>query len=90
MHKYAINTLVELENGARLFIFSLGRDCDGTPLYNLAWEPVVWDNYSSFEELKRCFRHDLICGFDEKSLTLIHGKYVDQDKPDWFNKTNLF
>ena len=36
-HKYPIGSLVELENGERLFVMAYTRDCDGSPLYNLGF-----------------------------------------------------
>jgi len=36
-HKYPIGSLVELENGERLFVMAYTRDCDGNPLYNLGF-----------------------------------------------------
>lgn len=38
-HKIPINTLVELESGARAFVVRHTRDCDQTPLYSLAINP---------------------------------------------------
>lgn len=32
-HKYAVGQLVEFEDGIRLRITRLVRDCDGTPMY---------------------------------------------------------
>ena len=37
-HKYPLNSLVELENGERLYIFKHTRDCDGSPLYSLGFK----------------------------------------------------
>lgn len=34
-HNISVNTLVELDNGCRLFVVWHGRDCDQTPLYYL-------------------------------------------------------
>lgn len=34
-HAFAVDDLVELDTGARLFIAKQARDCDGTPLYSL-------------------------------------------------------
>lgn len=34
-HSFAVDDLVELDTGARLFIAKQTRDCDGTPLYSL-------------------------------------------------------
>jgi hypothetical protein len=38
-HTIPLNTLVELETGARVFVCQRTRDCDGTPLYCLHPEP---------------------------------------------------
>ena len=35
-HTIAIGTLVELEDGVRLWVVHHGRDCDGEPLYELS------------------------------------------------------
>jgi hypothetical protein len=35
-HSIPVGTLVELENGVRLFVVHHGRDCDQTPLYYLS------------------------------------------------------
>jgi len=37
-HSYPIGTLVELEDGVRLWIVYHARDCDGTPLYELSYK----------------------------------------------------
>lgn len=34
-HKYALNSLIELKNGARVFLARYARDCDGTPMYDV-------------------------------------------------------
>jgi len=34
-HNITMGSLVECHNGVRLFVVSLDRDCDGTPLYSL-------------------------------------------------------
>jgi hypothetical protein len=38
-HAIPIGTLVELEDGVRLFVVKHNRDCDGTPLYCLGPDP---------------------------------------------------
>jgi hypothetical protein len=38
-HNIPVGTLVELENGVRLFVVSHNRDCDGTPLYAMSADP---------------------------------------------------
>jgi len=35
-HTFKVGDLVGLDNGARLFVGELTRDCDGTPLYSLS------------------------------------------------------
>lgn len=35
-HRIPIGSLVELDNGCRLFVVKHERDCDGAPLYTLA------------------------------------------------------
>ena len=37
-HTFPIGSLVEIESGARLFVVSHSRDCDGTPLYSLCYD----------------------------------------------------
>ena len=63
-HKYKKGTLVEMENGVRMFISGYRRDCDGTPLYCLSYEndPWEWENNSYGCQL---------CGFGEDRLTPI-------------------
>ena len=36
IHKFKVGQLVELENGARMFVVKQTRDCDQTPLYSLS------------------------------------------------------
>ncbi len=48
-HSIPIGSLVELPNGARLFVVDYRRDCDQSPLYCLSWDVdrdyfVKWDN----------------------------------------------
>jgi hypothetical protein len=35
-HSIPLGTLVEIDNGCRLFVVNHGRDCDQTPLYGLS------------------------------------------------------
>jgi hypothetical protein len=39
VHRYSIGALVEFLNGPRLWVVHHARDCDGTPLYCLAFNP---------------------------------------------------
>lgn len=89
-HNIPINTLVELENGARLFVFSLGRDCDKTPLYNLTWNFINYSEYKDWEEIKKCYQFDVIGGFSEENLKIIHTNYVNQICPFEKPEDNLF
>jgi len=44
-YKFPVGTLVEWENGVRLFVAKRTRDCDGTPLYNLSpYEDIGMSN----------------------------------------------
>jgi len=44
-HNIKLGQLVELDNGARLFVEKHTRDCDGTPLYTLAHDLECDDVY---------------------------------------------
>jgi hypothetical protein len=46
-HYFKVGDLVELENGARLFVVYLHRDCDGTPLYSLSHDKDDTEKNSS-------------------------------------------
>lgn len=52
-HRFKLSDLVELDNGVRLFVTKLTRDCDGTPLYCLgAVEGISRDYGYSERSLK--------------------------------------
>lgn len=71
-HSYSIGTLVELEDGVRLWIVQLRRDCDGTPLYELSSEK------DDTKEEKPGFRNrSWVGGFPEYSLKVIERKEVN-------------
>lgn len=55
-HKFKIGDLVELDNGVRLYVVFLSRDCDRTPLYSLGWKDEYGDGYIT------CIRG--LCGQD--------------------------
>lgn len=38
-HLHSVGALVQLDNGVRLYVVDLCRDCDSTPLYKLSWGP---------------------------------------------------
>lgn len=70
VHNIPIGSLVEVENGLRLFVVAHERDCDGTPLYALSfdkkWTPTMYgDQYKAFAR----FRID--SGYSEDSLKVI-------------------
>lgn len=54
-HKYNVMSLVELDDGTRLYIVKQTRDCDGTPLYSLGLRDYT----------------GVIHGIDEDSIKLI-------------------
>jgi len=90
-HNIPINALVEISNGCRLYVFSLGWDCNGTPLYNLSGKPIIYSDFISWEELKRCFIYNIFFGYSEEELKVIHTNKVNQEKPKWLKTdTNLF
>ena len=51
-HKFPIGSLVELENGARLFVVAHTRDCDGTPLYG------IYNRLDGISDFDRQYRVD--------------------------------
>jgi len=65
-HKRKIGDLVEMLTGVRLFVVSLNRDCDGTPLYCLS-------PYKNDTEVERKgFRNpSWISGYGEEGLRYI-------------------
>lgn len=66
-HTIPVGTLVELEDGVRLFVVWHGRDCDQTPLYWLAPEQDdVVKHREHFSNPR------WIGGYAEESLTIIH------------------
>jgi hypothetical protein len=65
-HNIKIGSLVELENGVRLFIVKCSRDCDGTPLYYLCHDPEdTLQRHPGFSNL------NWIGGYSEDSLKVI-------------------
>jgi hypothetical protein len=55
-HRIPLGTMVEVdlkecdEHGCRLFVVSHGRDCDGTPLYGLSFNPKAHNDVLEFSE----------------------------------------
>lgn len=70
MHDIEIGSLVELgdpeysneNDGIRLFVVSHSRDCDGTPLYDLSYDPEAENEWQEFLKEKEAgvFEHDKI------------------------------
>lgn len=65
-HAIPIGTLVELNNGARLFVVHHGRDCDQTPLYWLSH-----DQEDTVQERAGWMNHKWVGGYPEESLMLV-------------------
>ena len=65
-HKFRAGQLVEIDDGVRLYVEHLTRDCDGTPLYVLSPFKVGFSpSYVSFS----CSQS--VQGVDEDSMTLV-------------------
>ena len=59
-HKYKLGDLVELENGARVYITRLTYDCDHVPMYGFSIEPkICWTGGKILES---------ICGYSENFI----------------------
>lgn len=76
-HNIPKGTLVETEEGLRLWVVEHERDCDDTPLYGLSfdknWSPKMYGkDYSTFAR----WRKD--GGYPEESLTIV--KEVEKPK----------
>lgn len=63
-HNIATGTLVETEEGLRLYVSYCGRDCDGTPLYWLSFEETI-DQSSIYERGKQTG------GYSEETLKIV-------------------
>ena len=65
-HEIPVGTLVELENGARLFVVMHSRDCDSEPLYCLGPDPDDTEpRYKGF------INPGWTGGYGEESLTVV-------------------
>ena len=62
-HKFKIGTLVELDNGCRLFVVKHTRDCDMTPLYSLA---------PDLEDLENNFMFGWSHGYGEDYMKMVN------------------
>ena len=67
LFKYDVGSLVELDDGVRLYVVYHGYDCDGTPLYYLSY-----DRNDTVKERKHFKNSSWAGGFAEKYLKLIN------------------
>jgi hypothetical protein len=73
-HKIPLDTLVEVNcdyhasHGVRGYIASHDRDCDGTPLYSLAWKK---GQRRVEGEYARLWNANLMHGWSDESLIII-------------------
>ena len=65
-HNIPVGTLVELEDGVRLWVVYHSRDCDGTPLYELSPEKD-----DTIMDVKGFKNRKWFGGFSEESLSLV-------------------
>jgi len=65
-HNIPVGKLVEMESGVRLFVVKHGRDCDGTPLYELCA-----DRDDTTQERKGFRNSKWIGGYSEDGLKVI-------------------
>jgi hypothetical protein len=77
-HGIPVGTLVELENGVRLFVVYQGRDCDQTPLY---WLSV--DKNDTVREDPRFLNSSWDGGYPESALSVVLRSLDDARKLVW-------
>jgi len=65
-HSIPVGTLVELDDGVRLFVVYHGRDCDMTPLYYLSADPTDTTQYNP-----RFINAKWVGGYSRGSLTIV-------------------
>lgn len=65
-HNIPVDTLVELEDGVRLWVVYHGRDCDGTPLYFLCH-----DKEDIIKEKENFRNSSWTSGYSEEALKII-------------------
>lgn len=70
-HNIQKGTLVETEEGLRLWVTYYGRDCDGTPLYWLSFEQEI-NQDNLFERTKQTG------GYSEESLKVVRPKIEEE------------
>lgn len=69
VHNIPLHSLVEIENGTRLYVIGHVRDCDGSLLYRLA--PFVDTPLYRADDTR--FYHEKTFGsYSEESLTIIN------------------
>ncbi len=68
-HNFNVGDLVQLEDGARLFVVRLHRDCDGTPLYTLSYDK---DDTERIFANQSWSNQSWSCGHLEDSLELVN------------------
>ncbi len=70
-HQCPVNSLVELENGARLFVVSQYRSGGGSPVYALSIEPTTSEIFDW---------RDVISGWEERDITLVKEAKIPKAK----------
>jgi hypothetical protein len=70
VHNIPVGTLVEMDDGCRLWVVYHGRDCDRTPLYCLCVDREDTDG----PELPKRYPYNWITGYPEESLTPVEKK----------------
>jgi hypothetical protein len=66
-HGIPVGTLVELRQGARLFVVHHHRDCDGTPLYAMSH-----DRDDTVKHDERFHNSNWVHGYPEGSLKVVN------------------
>lgn len=67
-HNIPVGTLVEMDDGCRLWVVWHGHDCDGTPLYCLCSDR---DDNVMHDPKRYNYKWD--SGYPEESLTVVAG-----------------
>jgi hypothetical protein len=68
-HNIPVGALVELGNGARLFVVYHARDCDGQPLYHISHLEKTWPPNRSWQ-----------CGYSEDVLMVVKSGNVRSEE----------
>ena len=83
--------LIGFTGTLRLVVVGHLRDCDGTPLYGLADQPVLLpESKSVVDNMKhRRFMNYVSCGHSEESLTVVDGEILQVERfEDYMQKMN--